>query len=139
MKSQTALKFFNRYINHENDHYRDTIVAKLQQFNDDRLFPIRIMAGKDGKIGEIYFKLFQLITIYNLKTLNKKNKPGKSFVHTEFDLMVEIVRITDKHLESCFPHLSRESFIETFRPIMLMHDPSVLSNHENPPKPQKMI
>lgn len=123
MKSQTSLKYFNHYINHEHEHYKECIK--------------RFVVSKDNKLGETYFKLFQLITIYNLKTFNIKRgiKPGKSLVHSEFDIMVEIVRIIDKFLDQCFPQLSRETFIETFLPILYINkNSSMIIYQDDPPK-----
>jgi hypothetical protein len=34
------------------------------------------------------------------------------------NMIVEIVRILDKHLDLCFPQMSRENFMETFSGIL---------------------
>lgn len=33
---------------------------------------------------------------------------------TQKDVIIEIIRLIDKHLEICFPQMSRERFLETF-------------------------
>ena len=37
------------------------------------------------------------------------------------DMIVEIVRLLDKHLEVCFPQMDRENFLETFKSIIIVN------------------
>lgn len=77
------------------------------------------MRNKDVKLGEVYFNLFQLITIFNFKAFSKKaNQFSSNSTTNQRDTIVEIVRLLDKHLEICFPQMSRENFYETFTNIL---------------------
>lgn len=115
MKSQTPVKYFRKYIMEQSDYQEvieKSLVTQIANTGSNRKWN----NPKEIKLGEIYFNLFQLITIYNLVTLQKKSL--KSVTINQKDMIVEIVRVIDKHLNICFPTMSRENFIETFSSIL---------------------
>lgn len=103
MKSHVPVDFFRKYILHEQDHYKQSICQLLA---GQTMSPCNVKKNvtKDLKFGEIFLNLFQLITIYNLVTLQKKAPKGtSSMTISQKDIIVEIVRLLDKHLHVCFP------------------------------------
>lgn len=71
---------------------------------------------REAKVGEVYFNLYQLIIIYNLKS--NLQKRGKMLSVKTIDMMVEIIRLIDLNLKVCFPQMDRAGFEETFQTIL---------------------
>lgn len=52
MKSQTPLKYFRRYIYNQNEHYRESIIFKL---NEQSSGSTQVWSHPDLRLGEVYF------------------------------------------------------------------------------------
>lgn len=131
MKSNLPVKYFRSYLFKEHHHYKETIVNYL--VNQTAIVNISCwkLTPQDLKMGEIYFNLFQLITVYNLISQKKAQKVKNSLVIKQKDMIVEIVRILDKHLNVCFPTFNRENFIETFACILYIPIPDMETKSED--------
>lgn len=110
MKSKQPAAYFRNYIMSFPDHYKDVIENYLQ--NQDKTFCWKPMPTDCGKLGEVYFSLFQLFSIYN-HLCSRKNS-GKDLKYNQRDLIIEIMRIMEKNHDKCFRQVEFENFLETF-------------------------
>jgi hypothetical protein len=103
MKSRLPVVQFHKYLTGQYDDYKMSIVSKLSGLSDERGESHELNV-RGIKLGEVYFNLFQLISVYNLRTVqNKKMRRGKKFTITTNEMMLDIVMLIDKYLEVCFP------------------------------------
>lgn len=128
MKSKLPVKYFRIYLNDNFEHYKNVLVSMLREEAQNQS---HIKDTKEAmKLGEIYFNLFQIIAIYNVMAFRKKNdKFRHAMVKTQKDMIVEIIRMLDKHLEVCFPQMSRENFLESFNSVIIV-SPDYLMNED---------
>lgn len=101
MKSKLPVNYFRKYLLEHPEHYKVTINIFL---SNQRETSIKMSVKENLKVGEIYFTLFQLISIFNHTMCRKVNqKEADQLKMDPKDLIIEIIRLLDKNLDICFP------------------------------------
>ena len=123
MKSKNPLKQFRTYVISQPTHYQETLLEAIG------------VKQVDTKVGNTFFQLFQLITIFNLTSFNINAQKRKMQNDAIVDIndqedysknrdyqrktVIEIIRFIDDCSSQCFPQMDRNNFLETFKGIIV--------------------